>query len=132
MASEHFGKYLNCPKITVEWEVRVMYNFCIEGFIPKCTKEQRAGEWVDGDMRMSGGESVTFNLIWSQWSFLERNAGGGGRIWKENQRSIFTSPNTSHPHPFLVLPLSPSPPPFLPSFSHLLTPLPWLFPLFHP
>ena len=49
MASEHFGKHLNCHKITVEWEERVMYNFCVEGFIPKCTKEQRAGEWVDGD-----------------------------------------------------------------------------------
>lgn len=33
------------------------------------------------------GRSVTFNLIWSQWSFLERNAGGGGRIWKENQET---------------------------------------------
>ena len=56
----------------------------------KCTKEQRAGKWVDGKVGAFRGESFTFNLIWSQWSFLERNAGGQG-IWIEDQGSTFTS-----------------------------------------
>lgn len=74
----------------------------------ECTKEQRAGEWVMVTRGCLGEKCYLQSHLVPVVFPRKEWVGVGQDLEKRIKRPTFTSLNTSHPHPFLVLSPSPS------------------------